>query len=46
MPGKRNAVLFGAFHCTEEAGGLYEETRRRLPPGLLPGLQSPLPRLR
>ena len=34
MPGKRNAVLFGAFHCTEEAGGLYEETRRRLPPGL------------
>ncbi len=33
VSGGRNAVLFGAFHCTDEAGWLYEETRRRLSPG-------------
>lgn len=28
----RNAVLFGAFHCTDEADWLYEEIRRRMSP--------------
>jgi hypothetical protein len=34
IPGGRNAVLFGAFHCTDEAGWLYERIRRRLPRGM------------
>jgi hypothetical protein len=32
VPGRRNAVLMGALHCTDDAGWLYERTRRRLPP--------------
>ena len=33
VSGGRNVVLFGAFHCTEEAGWLYAKIRRRLSPG-------------
>ena len=32
VPGRRNAVLMGALHCTDDAGWLYERTRRRLSP--------------
>lgn len=35
VAGGRNVVLFGAFHCTQEVGGLYAETRRRLSPGAI-----------
>jgi hypothetical protein len=31
--GRRNAVLMGALHCTDDAGWLYERIRHRLPPG-------------
>ncbi len=32
LPGRRNAVLFGAFHCTNRNDWLYQRTRRRLAP--------------
>lgn len=34
VPGRRNAVLMGALHCTDDAGWLYERFRRRLAPGM------------
>ena len=34
VPGRRNAVLMGALHCTDEADWLYERIRRRLAPGV------------
>lgn len=32
LPGRRNAVLMGSLHCTDDGGWLYARTRRGLPP--------------